>query len=115
MRFMRRHRFLVVFVALLVFCSLMVVRQVKANQSKHLELRDDFIRHCIKGYKPEAERLYILLLRDIEQLPDKTLIDDYRQTRQLVDPAVQQPENLIWKYCWTVKKELRTRKLAQEE
>jgi len=124
MRLLRRNRFLVIFVALLVFCSLMVVRQFTANQSRHIEIREAFILLYIKGYKPEAERLYKRLLRDIEELPNKTLIEDFQRTSLLVDPTAQQPDNLIWKYHWTVSLELekrsestlmRARKLAEEE
>jgi len=124
MRLLRRNRFLVLFAALLVFCSLMVIRQITANQSKHIEIREAFILLYIKGYKPEAERLYGRLLRDIEDLPNRTLIEDFQRTLLLVDPTVQQRDNLIWKYHWTVSNELekraestlmRARKLAEKE
>jgi len=124
MRHLRRNRFLVIFAALLVFCSLMVIRQITDNQSKHIEVREAFILLYIKGYKPEAERLYRRLLHDIEDLPNRTLIEDFQRTLLLVDPTVQQRDNLIWKYHWTVSNELekraestlmRARKLAGEE
>lgn len=124
MRLLRRNRFFVLFAALLVFCSLMVIRQITANQSKHIEIREAFILLYIKGYKPEAERLYGRLLRDIEDLPNRTLIEDFQRTLLLVDPTVQQRDNLIWKYHWTVSNELekraestlmRARKLAEKE
>ena len=124
MRFLRRNRFLVLFAALVVFCSLMVIRQITSNQSKHIEIREAFILLYIKGYKPEAERLYQRLLRDIEDLPNRTLIEDFQRTLLLVDPTVQQRDNLIWKYHWTVSNELekraestlmRARKLAEKE
>ncbi|PYK99645.1 MAG: hypothetical protein DME19_07895 [Verrucomicrobia bacterium] len=124
MQVLRRNRFSLVFLALLIFCSAMVVRQFMNNQSKHAELREAFILLHSKGYKPEAERLYQRLLRDLEDLPDKTLMDDYQRTLMLVDPMTQQPDNFIWRYHWTVSKELekrsestllRARKLAEEE
>jgi hypothetical protein len=124
MRVLRRNRFLLIFAALLVFCSLMVIRQIAANQSRHVEIREAFILLYIKGYKPEAGRLYTRLLRDIEDLPNKTLIEDFQRTLLLVDPTVQHPDNLIWKYHWTVSNELekrsestlmRARRLAEEE
>ncbi|HKS38234.1 MAG TPA: hypothetical protein VJW76_13640 [Verrucomicrobiae bacterium] len=124
MRLLRRNRFLVLFAALLAFCSLMVIRQFTANQSKHIEIREAFILLYIKGYKPEAERLYRRLLRDIEDLPNRTLIEDFQRTLLLVDPTAQQRDNLIWKYHWTVSNELekraestlmRGRKLAEKE
>ena len=124
MRSLRRNRFSLVFLALVVFCSAMVVRQFMANQSKHLELREAFILLYSKGYRPEAERLYKRLLRDLEAIPNKTLMDDYQRTLLLVDPMTQQPDNLIWRYHWTVSNELekrsestllRARKLAEDE
>ena len=124
MQFVRRHRFLISFLALLAFCSTMVVRQVIANQSKHVELREAFILLYSKGYRPEAERLYKRLLRELESLPDKTLQEDYERTLQLVDPMSQQPDNLVWRYHWTVSKEFekrsvntlaRARKLADDK
>ena len=102
----------------------MAVRQFMANRSKHLELREAFILLYSKGYQPEAERLCNRLLRDLEDLPDQTLLEDYQRTLTLVDPAVQQPNNLIWRYHWTVSNELekrsvgaltRARKLAEEK
>ena len=97
MQFLRRNRFALVFLVLVIFCSAMVVRQFMANQSKHVELREAFILLFSRGYRPEAERLYKRLLRDLEQLPDKTLMDDYQRTLLLVDPITKQEGNLIWR------------------
>jgi len=124
MRLFRGNRFALIFFVLLIFCSAMVVRQFMANQSKHVELREAFILLFSRGYRPEAERLYKRLLRDLEQLPDKTLMDDYQRTLLLVDPITKQEGNLIWRYHWTVSNELekrsestllRAKKLADEE
>ncbi len=124
MRFLRHNRFLLLFLVLVLFCSAMVVRQFMVNQSKHVELREAFILLYSKGYKPEAERLYKRLLRDLEDLPDQVLMQDYDRTLLLVDPMTQHSDNLIWRYYWTVSNEiekrspsilLRARKLAEEE
>src|SRR6266498_729163 len=80
MQLLRRNRFALVFLLLLVFCSAMVVRQFMANQSKHVEMREAFILLFYRGYRPEAERLFKRLLRDLEHLPNKTLMDDYQRT-----------------------------------
>ena len=109
MRFLRRNRSLLTFAALLAFCSVMVVRQINANQSKHAELREAFILLQTKGYKSQATRLYQRLLLELEHLPNKGLLEDFQRTLMLVDPSVQQPENLIWKYHWTVSNELEKR------
>ena len=127
MRFFRGNRFALIFFALLIFCSAMVVSQFMANQSKHVELRENFIVLYSKGYPEKAERLYKRLLRELEGLPNKALMDDYQRTFMLVYPAPQQPDNLIWKYHLTVRNELvkrsegtegtlqRALKMAEEE
>ena len=109
MQFLRRHRLSLVFLALLIFCSAMVLRQFMANESKHVEVREAFILLYSKGYRPDAERLYKRLLRDLETLPSKVLKEDYRRTVMLVDSTTQQQENLIWKYYATVSNELKHR------
>jgi hypothetical protein len=120
---LRRHRFLLLFLALLVFSSVMVIREFKAGESKHVERREAFILLYTKGYNPEAERLYTRLVNDVHQLSNKQLLDDFHRTLLLVDPTSEQPDNLIWKYHWTVSLELekrsestllRARKLADE-
>jgi hypothetical protein len=102
----------------------MVVRQIYANQSRHSELREAFILLDSKGYKPQAQRLYQRLISELEQLPNRSLLDDYQRTLMVVDPRTQQPENLVWKYHWTVSNELEKRsegtlkralKLAEEQ
>jgi hypothetical protein len=109
MQFLRRHRLQLSFVALLIFCSMMVVQQFVTNQSRHIELREAFILLYIKGYRPQAERLYNRLLRDTQDLSDRTLMDDFQRTLLLVDPTAQHPENLIWRYHWTLSNELEKR------
>ena len=109
MRSLRRYQFVWSFLALLAFCSVMVIRQINVNQSRHIKLREAFIILYTKGYNKESERLYQRLLRDLENLPNKALIDDFQRTLLLVDPSAQHPENLIWKYHWTVSNELEKR------
>ncbi|MDQ6632036.1 MAG: hypothetical protein M3Y82_09815 [Verrucomicrobiota bacterium] len=109
MRYFRRNRFLLIFLTLLVFCSVMVIRQFRANQARHVELREAFILLYTKGYKRESERIYQRLLKEIDHLPNQRLMDDFQRTLLLVDPTSEQPENLIWKYHWTVSNELEKR------
>jgi hypothetical protein len=109
MRNFRRHRFLLSFVALLVFCSVMVIRQFGEKQSKHVELREALILLHSRGYNREAERLFERLLRDVPKLSDKNLLDDFQRTRILVDPFKDQPDNVMWKYHWVVSNELEKR------
>ena len=124
MRLLRGNRFAVIFFVLLIFCSAMVVRQFMVNQSRHVDVRENFILLYSKGYRPQAERLFKRLMRELDELPNKALMDDYQRTLMLVDPATQQPDNFIWRYHWTVSKELEKRsegtlqralKMAEEE
>lgn len=109
MSFGRQYRFHFVFLAFLVFCSVMVLRQISHNQSRHLELRESFILLYSRGYRPQAERLYQRLLSEMENLPDRTLFEDFQRTLTLCNPSLQEPDNLIWEYHWTVSNELEKR------
>jgi len=124
MNFLRQHRFVLAFLALLVFCSVMVIRQLNAKQAKHVEYREAMILLHTGGYTNEADLLYRRLLRELDKLSNKALVEDWQRTVILVDPSSNQPENPIWKYHWTVRKEMekraestiqRARKLAEEE
>jgi len=112
MSFTRRYRFELVFAAFLIFCSVMVVRQVSTNQSKHLELRESFILLNSRGYRPQAERLYQNLLNEMDRLPDRTLYEDFQRSLTLVDPSRDEPDNLVWQYHWTVSNEVEKRSEA---
>jgi hypothetical protein len=128
MRFVRQYRFILLFFLLLIFCSVMVVRQISGKQSKHVERREAFILLHTRGYTNEARRIYQKLLleipKTIDKLSDKQLLDDFQRTLLLVDPYTQQTNNLIWNYHWMLSNELdrrsestlkRARKLAEEE
>jgi hypothetical protein len=106
MTFARRVRVWLAFGILLIFCSVMVVLQMQANQSKHVELREAFILLESKGYRPQAQRLYQKLLKELASLPDPALRDDYDRTRTLINPASNDRNNLIWQYHWTVSNEM---------
>jgi hypothetical protein len=123
-RFLRENRFVLSFLALLVFCSLMVIRQLYARESKHVELREALILLQTGGYTNEALVLYERLLRDLPKLSNKDLIADWQRTVILVDPAAHLPDNLIWRYYWVTRNEMerrgessiqRARKLAEQE
>ena len=109
MRFLLEYKFVLTFAAVLAFCSVMVVREGNIKQTEHIELREAFILLHTRGYKEEAQRLYNRLLRDMQGFSNKELFDDFQRTLMLVDPTTQHPENLIWKYHWTVSNELERR------
>lgn len=109
MIFLRQYRFVLAFLAVFVFCGVMVLNQFKIRQSKHDELREAFILLNMRGYTNQANVLYQHLLMEIQKLPNKALLDDFQRTMQVVDASSQHPENLIWKYHWTVSNELERR------
>lgn len=109
MRFLTQHKFVLSFLGLLVFCSVMVVHQIGLNQSRHAEYLDAFILLQTKGYTNQANRIYHRLLTDLHKLPNKTLFEDFQRTLMIVDPSIPQPENLIYNYHWTVSMELEKR------
>ena len=109
MRFLLECKFALIFAAVMTFCSVMVLRQARINQTAHSELREAFIILHSRGYTNQTQRLYNRLLRDLQKISNRDLREDFQRTLTLVDPAVQQPQNLIWKYHWTVSNELEKR------
>lgn len=123
MHFLRQHKFVLSFLLLLVFCSVMVIRQLDARRSRHIDLREAMILLQTGGYTNESDRLYLRLLNDLDRLSDRDLIEDWRRTVVLVDPTSLLRSNAIWRYYWSVRKEMehrslddiqRARKLAAE-
>src|SRR5713226_1723890 len=112
MRFLLEYKFALIFAAVLTFCSVMVIRQVQVNKTKHIQVREAFVLLHSRGYKDEAQRLYNRLLRDMQDFTNEELNDDFQRTLMLVDPATQQTTNLIWKYHWTVSNELERREAS---
>ncbi len=128
MQFLRQYRFVLLFFVLLVFSSVMVVRQLNLKQHKqhavHVERREAFVLLQARGYTNESARLYQKLLLEMPRISNRELIEDFQRTLLLVDPYSQQTNNLIWNYHWTVSNELdrrsestlvRARKLAEED
>jgi len=124
MRLLRQYKFTLLFLGVLAFCSVMVIRQIRLRPGKHVELREAMILMQTGGYTNEAIRLYFRLARDVEKLSNRQLVEDWQRSVVLVDPSVHQPSNTIYLYYWDVRKEMerrgeghieRARKLAAEE
>lgn len=109
MRFLRRHQYLLIFLAVLFFSCVMVMRQMARNQAGHVELREDFILLHERGEAKAEERLYQMLVQKLPQLDEKALVDDLQRTAMLVDAKTPQLDNLVWKYQVSVKNELQKR------
>src|SRR5690348_12068908 len=110
MRLLRQYRFIVVFFLLLIFCTVMWVRQINLKQSKHVEAREAFILLYMRNYTNEARHLFDKLVAGVPkytgELSDKEVLDDFQRTLLLVDPYSNQTNNLIWRYHWMLSEEL---------
>ena len=106
MRSLRPYHFIALFLVTLVFCSVMVIHQIHANQSRHVKLREAFILLHTRGYTNEARFLYQRLLDEAEKLSDTQLLDDFQRTLLVVDPTISAPQNLIYNYHWYISSEL---------
>ena len=93
----------------LVFSSILVLRQFQANQSTHIELREDFLLLHERGEAKACDALYQQLIQALASLDEKCLADDLQRTRLLVDPKIPDVGNLVWNYYVSVKNELQRR------
>src|SRR5258708_27703571 len=109
MRFLRRNQYVLCFLAVLVISCVMVLRQFMANQSAHVERREDFILLQERGQTQPCERLYQVLIQELPGLTDRSLVDDLERAAMLVDTKTPDHSNLVWKYYVSVKNELQKR------
>jgi hypothetical protein len=65
-----------------------------------------------KGYADQAQRSYQRLVLDLQKNSQAQLIEDLQRTSMLINPAEPQSDNLIWRYHWSVAKELEKRSEA---
>jgi hypothetical protein len=109
MRFVRHHKFFLVFLASLILCSALVIRQYLVNQWEHVDLREDFILLHDQGQFRGEERLYQMLVQELPDLPDRVLIADQQRLTILFLRQKPPPEDLLWKYYVSVQNELQRR------
>jgi len=109
MRFLRQNQYILLFLAVLVFSSVMVVRQFVGNQSAHIDRREDFILLHERGEDKACAWLYQRLIQELPGLSDRSLIEDVVRTSLLVDPKQPALDNLVWKYYVSVNKEFQRR------
>jgi hypothetical protein len=109
MRFLRQYRYVLIFLALLVFCSVMVLWEYSVSESAHVERREDFILLQTRGRVKETERLYQRLIQEMPALSDRILANDLQRTSMLINPQAPDTDNLVRKYNISVKNELTRR------
>jgi hypothetical protein len=109
MRILKRHQLFLAFVVVLLFCSVMVIRQFLVNQWKHVDLREDFILLHDEGHPRADARLYQMLIQELPSLPDRALIADEQRLTLLFLPQKPPAEDLLWKYYVSVQNELQRR------
>ena len=109
MRFLKRNQFLLIFVATLIFCSVIVIRQFLANEWGHVDLLEDFIVLHDTGKTRGEERLYQMLVQELPGLPSRVLIADKQQLTLQFSTNKPPPEDLVWKYYISVQNELKSR------
>jgi hypothetical protein len=109
MHFARRNRFALIVVGVVLMANAMVLRQYQLNASAHRELREDLILLCESGQRKQAEWTYQKLVQRLPRLSDEALLDELARTAAVVDEKTAQPDNLVWKYHWAVKRNLETR------
>ncbi len=123
MRFVGQYKFVLLFFVLLIFCGVMVLRQISLKQSKHVEMREAFILLYMRNYTNEARLLFDKLALQVSKyggkrfdvLSDKEVLDDFQRTLLLVDPYSNQTNNFIWKYHWMLSEELDKRSVNMLE
>lgn len=109
MRFLKRHQAFLIFVAVLIFCSVMVIRQFILNQYKHVDLREDFIVLHDENKFKGAERLYQMLIQDLPDVPDRVLVDDEQRLKYVLSQEKTSGDDLLQKYFVSVQNELKRR------
>jgi len=110
-RFLRRNQYLLLTLAVLAFSAVMVLRQFRANEAAHVALREDFILLHERGQIQSCQHLYEMLIRQLPDQSDQTLVLDLQRTAMLVDQKNPAPDldNPVWKYYVSVKRELQKR------
>lgn len=105
MQFLGRHQYLLCFLAVLVLACVLVIRQFEANQSAHVERREDFI--FLVQHGGQADHLYQVLVQELPDQSAKSLVEDLERTALLVNTNGPDPDgDLIMKYHFAIKKTL---------
>lgn len=120
MRFLRRNKFTLLFLAVLTLGVLLALRQYEKNEASHVRLREDFILLHLRDETDAAQHYYQELIQSLPDLPDERLIDDLQRLVIVNLEHSQSPGSLLLKYKGAVQRvlnqrsEIRLRRAQQE-
>jgi cell division protein FtsL len=109
MHFLKRHRFALLCLAVLLLANVLIWREFQARDLGHIRLREDFIALVATGHSQEAETDFQRLVAQMGQLSDRTLIEDFQRTQLLLDSKNPDTSSLIYKYQCALSLYLRKR------
>lgn len=109
MRFLRKYKFLLLFLAVLVCCDVLVLRQFRARDVAHVQQREDFLLLHERGETQAEQQVYVTLVGELPELSDRLLAEDLQRAAMVVEPNKAEPNNLVWKFYVTANNELRKR------
>ncbi len=109
MRFIQKNRYMLCFVAVLLFSSVMIVRQFMAGEAEHVKKRENFLLLHELGKAQLSQRSYQLLIQELPGTSDAVLAADLQRTALLIDASKPDLDNLVWKYHISVRNELKKR------
>jgi hypothetical protein len=109
MRFLRQYQYVLCFLGVVVFSLVMVFRQYMADQSAHVERREDFLLLHERGRRDACERLYQRLIQELPEMSDRNLANDLDRTALALGARTNEIQDLLWKYHVSVGNELRHR------
>ena len=115
MRFLQRNKFALLFLALLTTSSVLALRQFQANQTAHVELREDFILLHEQNETQSAGRLYQMLIQQLPRLSDADLVNDLQRLSLLRGTNPPSDHDLLWKLQVSANNELQKRARARIE
>lgn len=109
MRFLRRHAYFLLSLAVFFCSGILVLWQFRANESAHTRRVEDFILICEEGDAHTRDRLYQQLIQELPDLSDRALVADFTHTGILISSKAADQESLLWKFHLSTKNELRMR------
>jgi len=109
MNFLKRHQYALMILAVVILSCILITYQYLANDSAHVQVREDFILLATSGNVKQAEHLYQELILHLKDLPDQSLIADFQRLAVLDLREKQEPGSLAAKYMAAVQNTLEKR------